>query len=129
MPSRKNYNTHAKDPRQVCTDLTTRTGRYFLARQHTKTRKEALGIAGYGLDTTPKQIESSKTYKAIEQLYYKDELLKKMTLSDIADEQVKVIKQDKELGAKNKAIEMALKKLDPEDNHTGETNNVLIVLK
>lgn len=109
-------------------DLNTRMGRYLLAKSVAKTKEEAMRIAGYSHQDTPQRIEKTQTYKLLEKTYYKDELLRKMTLEEIADEQIKVIKQDKELSAKNKAIEMALKKIEPEDNVSDVTNNVMIVL-
>ena len=110
-------------------DLNCQAGKYFLAKKVCKNKRQAMLQAGYNHLDAPTRIEKTQIYKAIEKRYYTDVLQDKISMAEIADEQVKVIKQDKELGAKNRAIEMALKKIEPDENKSDVTNNVLIVLK
>ena len=63
------------------------------------------------------------------QIGKKDELLKKISISDIAEEQKKVILQDRDLGAKNVAIKQALSKIEPDDTPGNEDDKVIIVLR
>ena len=110
-------------------DLDTKAGKYFVNRKVKKlTKKDAAIAAGY-YPTNTYSIERSKTYKALEEKYYKTELLKKIALSDIADEQIKVIRQDKDLGAKNVAIKQALSKIEPDEIQGGEDDKVVILLQ
>lgn len=103
--------------------------RYYEAKKTCKTKKEAALKAGYSLATATQisPIEQSQDYQLIER-HFKDELLSKITISEIADELTKNIRQDVQLGAKNEAIKLALERIEPdvipEDNET-----VLIVLK
>ena len=56
-------------------------------------------------------------------------MLKHITLEMIAQEHIKNIKQDEDKGAKNKAIEMALAKIEPEDKMDSDDDKMLVVLK
>lgn len=109
-------------------DLNTRVGKYFLAKQKGMTKKDAQIVAGFSDVQHPDRIEKTQTYKAIEQVYYADELLKLISKEDIAKEQVKVIIQDRDLSAKNNAIKQALEKVEPEDQKAVE-DRVVVVLR
>jgi len=93
-------------------DINSRIGKYFIARNQGKTKTEASITAGYPSPTHSTRIEQTRTYQAIKQ-YYRDELLRQITLQDIAKEQIKNILQDSDRSAKNKAIEMALNRIEP----------------
>ena len=120
-----NFNKTKKEKK---TDLNTRVGKYFIAKQNGSSKTEASIIAGYPSPTHTTRIEQSGAYRAIEKLYYKDELLKQITLRQIAEEQIKNIIQDSDKGAKNKAIEMALNRLEPNEMPSDENDGVIIVL-
>jgi hypothetical protein len=107
--------------------LDTTAGRYFIAKQKTKSKKEAAELIGYNPNNVS-HLEDTKTYKEIEKKYYNAELLKKITLEDIANEHIKIIKQDKELGAKLQAISKALEKIEPQDTPIDQ-DAVIVVLK
>ena len=102
--------------------------KYFVAKQSGMTKAQAEVSAGYPHPNHSSRIEKSITYQAIEKKYYRDVLLSKISMSGIADEQLKVILQDKDNGAKNKAIEMALNRIEPEVKITQE-ESILVVLK
>lgn len=110
-------------------DLNTRIGKYYINRQKGMNKKESQLAAGFADPMHPTRIEATKTYKAIEQRYYKDELLKQISLTDIATEQIKNIMQDNDRGAKNKAIEMALDRIEPESGGAEIEEKVVILLK
>ena|SRR3990167_3820355 len=111
-------------------NLHSKIGKYYLATQTGVTKQEAQRIAGYSSDTNSTSIEKSKTFQAI-QTYFKDEFLQQSSLQELATELLKNIRQDTEKSAKNKAIEIALNRLEP----TGVTNidieaeKCLVVLK
>lgn len=109
-------------------DLNTRQGRYFLARKAGKNKSESALLAGYADPNHTGMIENSKTYKAIEKKYFKDEILALISMKEIAEETVKTIKQDEDRGAKNKATEMVLNRLEPNETPEAE-DRVLVILK
>jgi 23S rRNA-/tRNA-specific pseudouridylate synthase len=110
----------------------TRPAKYYLNKQKGMSKKDAALQAGYSLNTAignVGKIESSLAYQEVEKaLSYKEEILKKTTLSEIADEQLKVVYQDKDLGAKNKAIENVVKVVAPETADSDD-EKVIIILK
>lgn len=109
-------------------NLDTKTARYFLARQAGNNQAEALKAAGYGVSNSqPGVIEKSEEYKEIKE-YFKDHLLKQISLEGIAKELIKNIEQDKDKGAKNTAIKMALDKIEPEAGSNDNDDQVLVVL-
>ena len=105
-------------------DPKTKAGQLFLAQQKGLTDKQASELVGISSKNV-KKTEETKTYKAFEEKY-SDILQTKITLEEIAEEQVKVIKQEKDKGAKNTAIKMALDKIEP-DNNVLKAGDVKIV--
>ena len=105
-------------------DLNTKAGKYLVAKMQGKNKTEAALTAGYPDGNHTTRIEATKTYQAIAQTYYKDELLKRISLGQIADEQIKNIIQDNDRGAKNKAIEMAINRIEPQDMPTDDTDSI-----
>lgn len=103
--------------------------KYYEARKLKKSKKESAIVAGFSPSTAnvPALIEHTEAYRAIER-HFKDELLVKTTIGEVSDELMKVIRQDKELGPKVKAIEMAKSWIEPDSNITDE-ENVVIILK
>ena len=111
-------------------DLNTRIGKYYVARKVRGLPKgEAQLLAGFPDGQHAHRIEKTKTYQAIEKYYYKDELLKHVTLTQIAEEHAKNITQDQDKGAKNTAIKMALDKIEPTNLPSGEEETVMVILK
>ena len=121
MPTatKKSYN---KKP-----DLKSRTGKFFINKMNGQTDADAQRNAGYPDIYHAHEIENSKTYQAL-QTTFKDELLKQISINDLSAELLKNIKQDTDKGAKNKSIEIALNKLEP-DNNPQMPQMVNIVLK
>lgn len=110
-------------------DKSSKAYKYYKAKETGKNKQESALIAGYSKNTAtqPQAIEKTQDYQVIER-HFKDELQTKITVSEIADELTKNIRQDKELGAKNKAIEIALSKIEP-DKIVQDEERVLVVLK
>ena len=115
---RKNY---VKKP-----DLNSKIGRYFVARKKgiNKTQS-ALMVNEDPRNST--RLEKTKTWKALEQRFYKDELLEQITLEKLAKEHIKNILQDKDLGAKNKAIQMAKEYIEPSTTIKEEKEEVIVI--
>jgi len=117
-----------KKPRKVKIDLDSRIGKYYVNRKKGMNKTKAQIEAGF-LDTAhASRIEKTKTYKEIDKLFYKEALMSKITLSELADEHLKNIKQDQDKGAKNRAIEMALERIEP-DKAQRDEEKVMVVLK
>lgn len=114
-------------------DLTTKVGKYFMAVQKGKTKKEAQIVAGYSTPTHATSIERSKEFQAL-QTYFKTSFLQKMSMDEVADALIDNIKQENEekidRAARNGAIKIALDKLEPQNQQiSDEADKVLIVLK
>jgi hypothetical protein len=110
-------------------DLYTRQGKYFTAKMRGMNKSNAALAAGYPDGHHTSRIEATKAYQVTE-THYKDELLKRMPIGQLADEHVKNILQDQDKGAKNKAIDMALNKIEPQGTtYNDEDDRVVVVLK
>lgn len=114
-------------------NLQSKQAKYILGIRKGKTKKKAALDAGYSYNTAVQntdKIEKSLTFQRLEKaLSYKDELLKKTTLEQIAQEQLKVVFQDENLNAKNTAIAQVVETLEPKGDTTDYEERVLIVLK
>jgi hypothetical protein len=110
-------------------DLKSKQGKYFIAKLAGKTKKEAAVIAGYRGQNVTSQIENSVTYKEIEKVYFKDELLNQISVKEIATALKENIKQDNDLGSRNAAIKIALDKIEPDKIIKDEDDKVLVILK
>lgn len=110
-------------------DLQSKSAKYFFARQKTKTKKEACDIVGV-LPQNARDLEATETYQELTKIYFKDVLLKQITMPQIASELLKNIVQDTDRGAKNQAIKIALDKLEPNgETGNGEDERVFVVIK
>jgi len=108
-------------------DLNSKVGKYYVARKkNNKSRNEALAEAGYR--PTGKNIEKTDGFQAIEK-YFKDEVVVKMSVAQVADELVKNIKQDKDKGAKNTAIRTYLDKVEPEARLEDSDKDVVFIVR
>lgn len=110
-------------------NLNTKVGKYFLLTRKGMAKTKAAVKAGYADGSHISQIESSKTYEVIQKRFYRDVLLEQITLEQLAKEQIKNILQDEDKGAKNKAIEQALKKIEPEDAPKENEDRVMVILR
>lgn len=107
-------------------DFTLKSGKLFLAQQKGLKDIDACKVAGIA----PKNItnlEATKNYQRCEKSF-KDAILDKTTINNLADELLKNIVQDNDKGAKNNAIKMALDKIEP-DNIQAQAQQVNIVLR
>jgi len=110
-------------------NLESKEARYFLARQAGNNQADSLKAAGYGVSNSqPGYIEKSEAYREVKE-YFKDHLLNQISLNDIAKELIKNIEQDKDKGAKNTAIKLALDKIEPQDTSIDNEDKVLVVLR
>jgi len=112
-------------------NLDSKPAKYFHALRtgRAKTKAEASTLAGYRSENHASRIEQTQTYQELEKVYFKDELLKQTSLVNLAKELLKNVEQDQDRGAKNKAIEIALKKIEPETNTSEEEDRVLVILR
>jgi len=104
--------------------------KYAQAVAEGRSKTEAKTIAGYAKSTTTTHIERSVDFKKAE-VAFRDVMLKKAPLEKIADQLADNIFQegaDKiDRHASNSAINIALKKIEPEEKHTSE-EKVLVIL-
>jgi len=107
-----------------------KTRKYFKAREiEDKTQSEALKEAGMNPEFNHgTRMEQSKQYAKL-LTKYATTLTKKISLDELADEHKKNIMQDKDRGAKNTAIKMAIDKIEPEGQAQLNVGDVTIVVK
>ena len=104
--------------------------KYVVNRAKGLNKKESAIAAGYSEKGNPTtRIEKTQAYQEVVKEYYKDKVLGKITLDEIADEQIKVIRQDKDLNAKNTAIKNVVEKIEPDDAPLEENDQVLVILR
>lgn len=108
--------------------LETKPGKYFLERKKGKTKKDSALAAGYADAAHTSVIEATATYKEIVKSY-KDELLSVISLQEVAEAHADNIRQDKDRGARNKAIEMAYQKIEPEQKDSQEDDRLIVILR
>lgn len=113
-------------------NISTKVGKYFLAVQKGKTKKEAQIIAGYKDDTHAYQIEKSKEFNALQE-HFGTNLQKHITVNEINGYLADNIKQEGQVridrAARNKAIEIAKEMIEPSNTKEDDGGDrVLIVL-
>lgn len=111
-------------------DLNKKAVKYAVAVREGKTKKEALKIAGYANTNAYGMVERQQAYLDA-QKYFADEFKAKMSIGEVADALIDNIKQENESridrGARNRAIEIALERVEPQQKETTE-ERVLVVL-
>ena len=111
--------------------LNTKKGKYFLERAKGKSKKQSALSAGFTpaiANIATERIENTQEYKKIE-LAYADRLQSKISLNEITDEHVKLIKQDTSPATKLEAIKFAIQRIEPENKpQMNEEDRVLVVI-
>lgn len=108
-------------------DLNSKAGKYLIKRAQGLNKSDSARAIGLDpRDTT--RLEKSKTFEVLQKTYFRDELLQKIALADIAQALAENITQDKDRGARNTAINIALERIEPETNPI-EEERVLVVLR
>lgn len=111
-------------------NLNKKAVKYALAVKEGRKKTEARAIAGYAPTTPSSRIEQTKDYLATV-AQFKDELLAKMTMGEIADALIDNIRQEgetkKDRNARNRAVEIALNKIEPEEKTTTEERVVVVL--
>lgn len=119
--------------KQVKIDVNSKQFKYYEARKTGKDKKSSALTAGYppSVANIPQQIEKSQQYQAIE-AHFKDEILAKITVSEVVDALVDNIQQKTmkviDRGSRNKAIEILMNKVEPNDS-VEDSEQVVIILK
>jgi len=109
-------------------NLESKVAKYFVAQRIKGMPKaKAAKEAGISLTNTT-NYERMPTYQAMEEKY-KDKLLKHLRMDEVAQEHVKVITQDRDLGAKLNAIKFYTERVEPEVKETDESDRMIVVLR
>lgn len=118
-----------KTPGKARLNMKSKVAKYFVAhRIEGLSKTEAVKKAGITKNTNITNYERMPTFQALEEKY-KDHVLKHIGLSEVAAEHTKNILQDQDKGAKNKAIEMFLKTVEPGQKETGDDEKMIVVLR
>jgi len=109
-------------------NMNTKTAKYFMAhRVKGLPKSKAIIEAGIKDVRNAGNFEKLPSYQKLEALY-KDTILKQIGLESVAAEHIKNIVQDQDKGAKNKAIEMFLHRVEPEVQQKEADDQVIVVL-
>lgn len=113
--------------------INTKPGKYIVERHKGKTKKDAAIQAGYSNSIAthaPHNIENTVVYKELERKFFKDELIAQTTMEELGQILLRNIKQKDNIAASNQAIQIALNKLEPDENTLDDSSNkVLVVLR
>lgn len=113
--------------KRIKLDPHSRPVKYFKARQTGLNKKDAALAVGYADGRHASVIEQTAQYKEAERRYA-DTLQKYISLDEIALAHADNITQDKDRGARNKAIEMAKDWIEPETKEKGDDDRMIVVL-
>jgi hypothetical protein len=108
--------------------LNTKSGKMWMEIQKGKTPTQAAKAVGID-PKNASHIMKTDNFQALEKSSYKEEILKHITMSQIAKEHIKVMTQDGDLGAKNTAIKLAIEKIEPQGTVHEEPEKVVVILK
>lgn len=109
-------------------NLNTKSGKLWLGLQKGMRPKDAAKEAGVS-PANVTNLTRTDNFQALERSSYKEEILKHITMAQIAQEHVKVLTQDGDLGAKNTAIKLAIEKLEPGNAPAQEQEKIVVILK
>lgn len=109
--------------------MTTKTAKYF-QNHKVKGMKKSVAAREAGITNISNlhNIENTKTYQALEAKYAK-KLEAKLSLDEVADEHIKIIKQDQDKGAKLNAIKYYKENVEPEENKGDDDDRVIVVFR
>ena len=109
-------------------DKSTKAAKYFIARKiKGLPRAQAAQEAGLTDIRNTGHTMQTKVYQELERRY-KDFVLDEIGMDEVAKEHVKNIRQDEDKGAKNKAIQMFIERLE-EKQEEKDDDKLLVVLK
>lgn len=117
------------DMRKAKMNMGSKVAKYFVAHKVKGLSKtKAAKVAGISRIENVTNYERMPTFQALEEKY-KDRLLKHIGLDEVAEEQVKVIKQDKDLSAKNNAIKFFVERVEPEVHKSDDDERMVVVIR
>lgn len=102
--------------------------KYFRARKEGKNKTTSALEAGYADANHTTRLEKSRAYENLDR-YYREVLLNEISLKEIALLNIRNAKQERDLGASNMAIKLALERIDSIYANNEENEEVIIVLK
>jgi len=109
-------------------DLNSKAAKYFFGHtKEGKTKTQAMIAAGFGSASNITNVEKTHTYQALK-AKYADKIEQKISMDEVAEEHKKVILQERDLGAKNKAIQMYMERVDPVESEKGEDDDRMIIV-
>lgn len=109
-------------------DVSPKVMKYFKARKSGKSKADSAREAGYADIVHTGRIEKSQTYQQIERRF-SQVLLGRISMEDIADINVRNMKQDKDIGGSNQAVKIALDKLEAESRGHEDDDRMIVILK
>jgi hypothetical protein len=109
-------------------NMESKVAKFFVAQRiKGMPKNKAAYHAGISPENTT-NYERMATYKALEEKY-KDKLLKHLGMDEVAEEHVKLIRQDKDQGAKLNAIKFYTERVEPEVKEDHDDDQMIVVLR
>lgn len=100
---------------------------YFKARKTGKSKTDASLLAGYADAKHASRIEKTQAYQNLSQAY-RNALLETMPLNEIAQLNARNARQERDLGASNMALKLALDRTLAQDLGS-ESDDMIVLLK
>lgn len=100
--------------------------KYATALIEGKTKKEAKEIAGYSPNTQPARIEETSGFKKVT---VKSAILEHITLKEITEKHVELIKQDEDKGIRLSAVKLAYERIEPEIDGKDDSEEIVVTLR
>jgi len=113
----------------VAVNMNTKTAKYFVAHHMDGLSKSAAArVAGISTVRNVANIEKTETYQTLARRYA-GVIERTISIDDVAEEHKKNIIQDQDRGAKNKAIEMYLNRVEPEEKAKDDDDRMIVVMR
>lgn len=120
--------TNNNNDKEITPKVDSRIKKYFIERKKGKTKAEASLSAGYADDKHAYRIERTKGYQKLDK-YYKDVLLEQISMKEIAQINVRNMKQERDISGSNAAMKLALEKIEQGGDLNTDDERVVVVLR
>lgn len=109
--------------------MNSKSAKYFVAHHlDGMSKSAAIRVAGISDVRNIQNIEKTETYQTLSRRYA-GKLESIISIDEVAEEHKKNIIQDQDRGAKNKAIEMYLNKVEPEERAKDDDDRMIVVMR
>lgn len=109
-------------------NMNTKAAKLFVARELENLPAAQAAIKAGISPKNSTNVMKTRTYKDLE-LKYADVIQQQISKSDVIEELIKNVRQDKDKGAKNTALKMLMERVEPEQQKRDEDEKMIVVLR